>query len=119
MKKINASSDNKLEEGFLPAETLWKAAKLVRQKRAVNLQLIAEPKPHELLGLTIGMVRRRQYIALNELANKTGFSIEELLAFEAGLLPVEELIKYLPAILREVKISNKSIQPLLQKIKAA
>lgn len=119
MKKINASSDKKLEEGFLPAETLWKAAQIVRQKGATNLQLLTEPKPHELLGLTIGMARRRRHINLNELANKTGFSVEELLAFEAGLLPVKEMIKYLPAILREVKIPRKSIQPLLQKIRTA
>ncbi|GAB4400422.1 MAG: hypothetical protein OHK003_26000 [Anaerolineales bacterium] len=119
MKKIIASSDPKLEGRFLPAETLWKAAQIVRQKGVVDLQLTAEPKPHEILGLTIGMVRRRKQITLNELADKTGFSIEELLAFEAGLLPVKELIKYLPAILREVKISRKSIRPLLQKIRAA
>ncbi len=119
MKKINASSDIKLEEGFQSAETLWKAAQIVRQKGVLDLQLTAEPKPHEILGLTIGMVRRRRQITLNELANKTGFSVEELLAFEAGLLPVKEMIKYLPSILREVKIPKRSIQPLLQKIRAA
>lgn len=117
MKKINASSE-KLEEGFLPAETLWKAALIVRRKATGHLQLKAEPKPHELLGLTIGMVRRRKDLSLEELAEKTGFSVEELLAFEAGLLPVGEFIKYLPAILREVKIPRKSIQPLLRKIAA-
>lgn len=117
MKKINASSDHKLEGRFLPAETLWKAAQIVRQKGALDLQLTAEPKPHEILGLTIGMVRRRRQITLNELANKTGFSVEELLAFEAGWLPAKELIKYLPAILREVKIPRNSIQLLLQKLR--
>lgn len=119
MKKIIASSDQKLDERFLPAETLWKAAQIVRQKGAFDLQLTAEPKPHEILGLTIGMVRRRRQITLHELATKTGCSIEELLAFESGLLPIKEMIKYLPAILREVKIPKRSIQPLLQKIRAA
>lgn len=119
MKKLNASSDNRLEVGFLPAETLWKTAQIIRHKAELDLQLNAEPKPHELLGLTIGMLRRRKRISLNELVDKTGFNIEELLAFEAGLLPVKEIIKYLPAILREVKIPRKSIQPLLQKIRAA
>lgn len=119
MKKINASSDAKLEEGFLPAETLWKAAQVVRQKGGEDFDLIAEPKPHELLGLTIGMIRRRRHITIHELENRTGISIEELLAFEAGLLSVKEMIKYLPIILREVKIHRKSIQPLLQKIRAA
>jgi len=119
LKKINASSEIKSEESFLPAETIWRTAQLLRQKGVLNVQLNAEPKPHELLALTIGMVRRRRQITLNELANKTGFSMEELLAFEAGLLPANELKKYLPAILREVKISRKLISPILQKIKAA
>lgn len=119
MKKIIAGSDQTLKGRFLPAETLWNAAQMVRRKGVVDLQPTGELKPHEILGLAIGIVRRRKKITLNELANKTGFSIEELLAFEAGLLPGRELIKYLPAILREVKISRKSIKPLLQKITAA
>lgn len=119
MKKINASSKIEFKEGFLPAENLWMAAHLLRQKRGEDMQINAEPKPHEILALTIGMMRRRRQITLNELANKTGFSIEELLVFESGFLPVRELIKYLPAILREVKISKRLIHPLLQKIRAA
>ena len=119
MKKINASLVAESEEGFLPAETLWKAAQVVHQYGELDLDIKTEPKPHEILGLTIGIIRRRRHITLDELADKTGFSIEELVVFEAGLLPVKELIKYLPAILREVKIPRKSIKPLLQKITAA
>ena len=120
MKKINASSDKKnREEGFLPAETLWRAAQMICQKGMVVPPIDAEPAPLEMLGLTVGILRRRKHISHSQFAQKIGCSVEELLALEAGLLPAKDLAKYLPLIINEIEVPKKFLQPLFQNIKFA
>jgi hypothetical protein len=120
LKKIDASSDKKNSgEGFLPAESLWRAAQMICQNGLEVPPIDAEPTPLEMLGLTIGILRRRKHITRLQLSKKTGCSVEEILALEAGLLPAGYLKKYLPRISREVGLREYSLQPLLRNIKFA
>jgi len=120
LKKINASSDKKNSgEGFLPAETLWRAAQMICQKGVEVPPIDAEPAPLEMLGLTIGILRRRKHISRSQFAQKIDCSVEELLALEAGLLPASELAKYLPLILKETEMSEIALQPFFRNIKFA
>jgi DNA-binding transcriptional regulator YiaG len=114
LKKTNASSDKKNNgEGFLPAEILWRAAQMICQKDKEVLPIDAEPAPLEMLGLTIGILRRRKHISRSKFAQKIGCSVEELLALEVGLLPEGVLAKYLPLILKEINIPRTLPAPLL------
>jgi hypothetical protein len=120
LKKINASSDKKNRvNNIIPVETLWRAAQIFRQQGMEVSQIDAEPTPLEMLGLTIGILRRRKRISRLEFAQKIGCSVEELLALEAGLLPAGDFAKYLPLIINEVKIPRDLIQPILSNIKFA
>jgi DNA-binding transcriptional regulator YiaG len=104
---------------MIPAETLWRAAQMIRQQGIEVLSIEAEPTPLEMLGLTIGILRRRKRISRLDFAQKIGCSVEELLALEAGLLPASHLAKYLPLIINEVKIPEDLILPIFRKIKFA
>jgi len=119
LKKINASSDKKNRENFLPAETLWRAAQMIRQQGMEVSPIDAEPTPLEMLGLTIGILRRRKHISRSQFAQKIGCSMEELLVLEAGLLPARDLAKYLPLIINEIEVPNKILQPFFRNIKTA
>jgi len=118
LKKIHASSDKKNSiEGFLPAEILWRTAELICQKGVQIPPIDAEPAPLEMLGATIGILRRRKHISYSSFAQRIGCSVEELLALEAGLLPASDLLQYLPLILRVLKLREKSVQPFLRDLK--
>ncbi len=120
MKKTNASSDKKNNgENFLPAETLWRAAQMIRQKGVEVSPIDAEPAPLELLGLAIGILRKRKHISRKNFARKIGCSVEELLALETGLLPAGDIAKYLPLIVHEINVPEKFIQPFLRDFKFA
>jgi DNA-binding transcriptional regulator YiaG len=120
LKKINASSDkNNSGEGFLPAETLWRAAQMICQKGMEVPPIDAEPAPLEMLGLTIGILRRRKHISRLEFAQNIGCSVEELLALEAGLLPASDIAKYLPLIINEIEVPKIFLQPISRNIKFA
>ena len=120
MKKINASSDkNNSGEDFLPAETLWRAAQMISQKGMEVPPIDSEPTPLEMLGLTIGIVRRRKHISRSQFAQKIGCSVEEILALEAGLLTINDLAKYLPLIMNEIEVPRKFLQPFFSNIKLA
>jgi hypothetical protein len=117
LKKINASSDKKNRKNFLPAVTLWRAAQMIRQKGMEVSPIEAEPTPLEMLGLTIGILRRRKHIPRSQFAQKIDCSMEELLALESGLLPVSDLAKYLPLIINEIEVPNKILQIFFRNIK--
>jgi len=118
LKKTNACSDKKNSgEGFLPAETLWRAAQMICQKGKEIPPIDAEPAPLEILGLAIGILRRRRHTSRLQFAQKIGCSMEELLALEAGLLPAGELTKYLPLILKEINMPELSLHPIFRNIK--
>jgi len=119
LKKINTSLDKKNRENFLPAETLWRAAQMIRQKGMEVLPIDSKPTPLEMLGLTIGILRRRKHISRSQFAHRIGCSVEELLVLEAGLLPAIDLAKYLPLIINEIEVPNKILQPFLRNIKTA
>jgi hypothetical protein len=120
LKKIDASSDkNNNGEGFLPAETLWRAAQMIRQKGMKVSPIEAESTPLEMLGLTIGILRRRKHISRLQFVQRIGCSVEELLALEAGLLPAREMAKYLPLIIKEIEVPGKILQPFSHHIKLA
>jgi DNA-binding transcriptional regulator YiaG len=118
LNKTNASSDKKINgEGFLPAETLWRAAQMICQKGMEVPPINAEPAPMEMIGLTIGILRRRKHISRSRFAQKIGCSMEELLALEAGLLSASEFAKYLPLILKQTEISELLLQPYFRSMK--
>ena len=121
MRKTNASSDKKKNkgEGFLPADVIWRAAQMICQNGVEGSPIDAEPTPEEMLGLTIGILRRRKHISHQKFARLIGCSVEELLALEAGLFSTNLMNKYLPAIAREVSIDIDSLQPLARRIKIA
>jgi hypothetical protein len=121
LKKINASSDKKGKsmDHILPAETLWRAAQLIHQQEKEPAPMKAEPAPLEMLGLTIGILRRRKRISRIEFAQTIDCPVEELLALEMGLLPAHKLIKYLPHIVQQIKIPGDLIQPIYPNIKFA
>ncbi len=120
MKKINASSDDNNEnKNFLPSEILWRTVQMTHDNGMEVPGIEAEPAPLEMLGLTIGILRRRKHISRSQFAQKISCSVEELLALEAGLLPPRELVKYLPLILKETEMSEISKQPFFSKIKFA
>ena len=118
MKKSNVSSDKrKSGDGFLPAETIWRAAQMIYQKGKEIPPIDAEPAPLEILGLAIGVLRRRNHISRLQFVRKIGCSMEELLALEAGLLPAGELAKYLQLILKEINMPELSLNALFRNIK--
>jgi hypothetical protein len=120
LKKIDASSDNKNGgEEFLPAESLWRAAQMICQNGLEVPPIDAEPTPLEMVGLTIGILRRRKHISRLQLAKKIGCPVEEILALEAGLLPADRLQRYLPRISREVGLREHPLQLLFRNIKFA
>ena len=118
LRKKNASSDTKKRrERFLPAETLWRVAHRFPKNRDETPRSGSEPTPEEMLGLTIGILRRRQNISRPNLAQSIGCSVEELLALEAGLLPKNRMLKYLPVIAHEIGIDLTSLQPQRRQMK--
>jgi hypothetical protein len=118
LKNIFASSDKRnMMKNNIPVEVLWRAAQMIRQKGMEVSPLDAEPAPLEMLGLSIGILRRRKRISRLEFSQKIGCSVEELLALEMGRLPVGDLAKYLPLIVREIKIPGYLLQPILGNMK--
>lgn len=118
MKRRPASSDKEIEEkNYLSSETLWRAAELICLKGMDVPAIDAEPMPQEMLGLAIGILRRRKHISRVQLAQRLGCTVEELLALETGLLPVKDVGKYLPLILECIGMPEKSLQPFLISIK--
>jgi hypothetical protein len=121
LRKRNASSEAKtnMGEGFLPAETLWRAAHIFCMNAGGAPHPDSEPTPEEMLGLTVGILRRRNNISRLNFARSIGCSVEELVALEAGLMPKNTMQKYLPAIAQEIGIDPTSLQPQKRRMKTA
>lgn len=120
MKKPHDGSDKKImRTNYLPSELLWRAAQLISQKGMGVPWIDAEPAPQEILGLVIGILRRRKRISRFHLAQGIGCTVEELLALETGLLPASDFEKYLPLILHTIEMPEKPLQPFLINTKIA
>lgn len=119
MNSITASSDKKNRAGLLPAAVVWRASQLARPIQEKSRSAETEPEPLELIGLTIGILRRRKRLSHSQFAKKVGCSVEELLVLEVGLLSDEKLAKYLPAIIREIGDEQNIIEMLVNHIKFA
>jgi DNA-binding transcriptional regulator YiaG len=120
LKNTHASSDKRSTgEDLLPAETLWRAAQLIRQGGITLLPIDAEPVPEEMLGLTIGILRRQKHISKSQFAQAIGCSMEELLALEAGGLPLAAAQKYLPQIMRALEVPSTFLSQLFNRLKFA
>lgn len=119
MNTTIASSDKKNRAGLLPAAVVWRASQLARPIQDQSRSAETEPEPLESIGLTIGILRRKERLSHSQFAEKIGCSVEELLVLEAGLLPDDKLAKYLPAVLREIGDERNVIQMFLNQIKFA
>lgn len=120
MKTQPASLQKKVEEkNCLPSELLWRAAELICRKNTEIPPSEADPTPYEMLGLAIGILRRKKQISRFQFAQRIGCTVEEVLALETGLLPASDYGKYLPLILQIIELPEKSLQPFLTNIKFA
>jgi len=99
----------RLNSGSLSADHLIRAATLVRT-RGEMCQLDADPTVEETIGILVNKMRRKKKIPLDQFSTNIGFSIEEIIAFEAGLLPKDKLCKMLPVILSTLGINMGQIK---------
>jgi hypothetical protein len=72
------------------------------------------PTPEEQVGILFNVIRRRRHLTLERLARKTGYELEELLAFEAGLLPRRRVLEMLPELSRQTKFAYRELLHVLQ-----
>jgi hypothetical protein len=89
---------------------LMRAADLVRERGQVR-PLSDVPVIEEAVGIFYNQVRRRRKISLERLARDTGFAIEEIIAFETGLLPRLRMCEMLPNLAREVGVDFARLFP--------
>lgn len=117
MKKILANSDEgNTEDGFLPSDKLWLTVQMARKKEVEIPLITASSGAPEMLGLIISILRRRKHISRQRFAQKLGCSVEEILALEGGLLPAKDIARYLPLIIKKIKVPKKILQPYLKEI---
>lgn len=94
-KMIKLQSKNKpVSHGV---NLLIRAADWVREKGQVR-PISEDPALEESIGILFNIIRRRKKVTLEKLANRSGFPIEELIAFEAGLLPRLRMCEMLTGI---------------------
>lgn len=91
---------------------LIRAADWVRRKGQIR-PISDVPVPEEQIGILFNVIRRRRNLTLERLAKDTGYKMEELIAFEAGLLPRRRMMEMLPTIAKKVGFAY---QELLQKL---
>lgn len=107
MKKMWAATKNKAADaGLLPPEILWRTAQLIKKYELEYSKTDFPSKELEDLGLIIGVLRRRKNITKDELSKKIGCSMEEIIALEMGLMPLEILNQYMPVIRKEINLPN-------------
>ena len=87
---------------------LIRAAALAQIEGEVR-QIDADPTDEEKLGIAINKVRRKKKITLEFLSKNTGYGIEEIIAFEAGLLPNIKVCKMLPDVLHAIGVDLECI----------
>ncbi|MEW5938924.1 MAG: hypothetical protein AB1750_04625 [Chloroflexota bacterium] len=94
------------------ANLLIRAAEWVREKGQVR-PISEVPVLDEYIGILSNVIRRRKRMSLEILAKRSGYEIEELIAFEAGLLPRLRMCIMLPAIAKAAGLDHESLlQPI-------
>lgn len=66
-----------------------------------------DPVLEEQIGILFNVLRRRKNMTLERLANQTGYRIEELIAFEAGLLKRLRMCEMLPVLAEIVGVKQE------------
>lgn len=87
---------------------LVRAAGWVREKGQVR-PISEDPVLEESIGILFNIVRRRRKVTLENLEILSGFAMEELVAFEAGLLPRLRMCKMLPNLAKIMGITNEEL----------
>ena len=99
---------------------LIRTAEWVRARGQIR-PISEDPAPEEQVGILFNILRRRKRISLERLANETDYKIEEIIAFEAGLLKRVKMCEMLPVLaesvgieenwLKEVRADRAKLQP--------
>lgn len=104
---------------MLPPETLWKAARWIREEKVFLSLMDSEPTTEEVLGLIISISRRQKKISHIQLTRKIGCSLDELMALEAGALPREISRKYFGKICHVLNMKPSEYPILFDHFKSA
>ncbi len=96
-RRIIISPANRIPTDPHKLDRLIRAARWVRGRGQVR-PLTEDPTAEESLGILFNIARRRRHISLESLAIQTGFQLEELVAFEMGLVPRPRVCEMLPQI---------------------
>lgn len=78
--------------------TLIGAARLASQRGCYH-QPGPNPTPIEQMGIRVNILRRQKQKTLTFVSEKTGYRLDELVAFEAGVLTETRMLEMLPEIL--------------------
>ena len=73
------------------------------------------PVPEEEIGILFNIIRRRRKITLENLASTSSFHVEELIAFEAGLLPRLRTCEMFPELAKRVGFVPEDLLQQIQK----
>lgn len=92
---------------------LIRAADWVRTKGQIR-PISDDPVPEEQIGILFNIVRRRKNLTVERLAEITGYRMEELIAFEAGMLPRRRMLEMLSDLARHVGFAYKELLQTLQ-----
>lgn len=87
---------------------LIRTAGWVREKGQVR-PISEDPVLEESIGILFNILRRQKKITLENLAKMSGLEIEELIAFEAGLLPRLRVCEILPDLTRSIGIAYEEL----------
>lgn len=74
------------------------------------------PGPLQTFGLYLSRLRRARRISLEELSGRTGLNADELYLAETGVLGLDELSAYLPAVCRELNVRDKEVSGTLVRL---
>jgi hypothetical protein len=92
---------------------LISAAEWIRDRGQVR-PISDIPVLEEEIGILFNIIRRRKKITLEKLATKSGFQMEELIAFEAGLLPRLRMCEMLPVLAKRVGFAYEDLLRQIQ-----
>lgn len=87
---------------------LIRTAGWVREKGQVR-PISEDPVLEESIGILFNILRRRKKVTLENLAKTSGLEIEELIAFEAGLLPRLRVCEILPDLTGSVGVACEEL----------
>jgi hypothetical protein len=89
-------------------DRLIRTAQFVRARGEVR-PLSDDPVMEERVGILISRIRSRKKISIEEMANSTGCSEEELIALEGGFLPRTRMNQMLPVVLSVMGVDMKKL----------